>query len=58
MKSKLWRCYDEEMFYKLNVALANKKTSFQKEVNKLMKEIINDHYKGDENGKKKEISDR
>ena len=58
MKSKLWRCYDEELFYKVNVALANKKSSFQQEVNILMQNLVKEYYKGDENGKEKEIFER
>ncbi len=58
MKSKLWRCYDEELFYKLNVALANKKSSFQKEVNIIMEQIVNDYYKEVKNGEEKKISNR
>lgn len=58
MKSKLWRCYDEELFYKVNVALANKKSSFQKEVNILMKYLVEDYYKEVKDGEEKEILDR
>lgn len=53
MKSKLWRCYDEELFYKVNVALANKKSSFQKEVNILMEELVEKYYKEVQDGEKK-----
>lgn len=58
MKSKLWRCYDEDLFYKVNVALANKKSSFQKEVNILMKQLVEDYYREVRDGEEKEISDR